>query len=221
MLRPPPTGSTESSYHAYWDVLVTEPISLFSLKFETPVVFDRGSEFSSSKNKRPDKFGMVSRFALWRGEEKGPHTKGDPKQELIEKLNWTYGNLPYLLRYYANASVVTYCALVHDAKRCKTEVVDLITVNLSIAEDRLLALLIDFNISKLVVSLSQAAIMLGVDSDLYEICTDEKSVFVGTSVDKIYKDKSTFEKVHQIYESIKDCPNTEQVQKINKADCRF
>ncbi|KAG0561143.1 hypothetical protein KC19_9G041100 [Ceratodon purpureus] len=37
----------------------------------------------------------------------------------------------------------------------------------------------------------------------------------------IYKDKSTFEKVHQIYESIKDCPNAEQVQKIYKADRRF
>uniref|UniRef100_A0A7I4CX07 Protein kinase domain-containing protein n=1 Tax=Physcomitrium patens TaxID=3218 RepID=A0A7I4CX07_PHYPA len=121
VLRPPATGSTESSYHAYWDCLVTEPISLFSLE---TLVFDRDtSRFSSSENKRPDKLGMVSRLALWRGEEKGPDTEDDPKQELVRKLIWT--------------------------------------------------------------------------------------------------DKRTFEKVYQIYKSIKDCPNAEQVLKINAADRRF
>ncbi|XP_024366593.1 crinkler effector protein 8 isoform X2 [Physcomitrium patens] len=219
VLRPPATGSTESSYHAYWDCLVTEPISLFSLE---TLVFDRDtSRFSSSENKRPDKLGMVSRLALWRGEEKGPDTEDDPKQELVRKLIWTYGNLPYLLCYYANAAIVTYCALVHDAKRCKTEVVDLITVNLSVVEDRLLASLIGFNISKLLMRLSEAGIVLGVESDFYDYRTDGKTVFVGTGVDKIYRDKRTFEKVYQIYKSIKDCPNAEQVLKINAADRRF
>uniref|UniRef100_A0A7I4CTX8 Protein kinase domain-containing protein n=1 Tax=Physcomitrium patens TaxID=3218 RepID=A0A7I4CTX8_PHYPA len=172
VLRPPATGSTESSYHAYWDCLVTEPISLFSLE---TLVFDRDtSRFSSSENKRPDKLGMVSRLALWRGEEKGPDTEDDPKQELVRKLIWT-----------------------------------------------LLASLIGFNISKLLMRLSEAGIVLGVESDFYDYRTDGKTVFVGTGVDKIYRDKRTFEKVYQIYKSIKDCPNAEQVLKINAADRRF
>jgi hypothetical protein len=125
--------------------------------------------------------------------------------------------------YYADAAaaIVTYYALVHDDKRCKTEVVDFITVNLSVVEDRLLASLISFNISKLLMRLSEAGIKLGVESDFYNYRSDGKAVFVGTAVDKIYKDMSTFEKVHQIYESIKDCPNAEQVQKINKDDRKF
>jgi hypothetical protein len=118
----------------------------------------------------------VSRLVLWRGEEEGPNTKGDPKQELVRKLTWTYGNLPYFLGYYANAAVVTYCALVHDAKQYKTEVVDLITINLSIPEDRLLASLIGFNMSKLLMRLSEAGIVLRVESDFYHYCTDRKIV---------------------------------------------
>lgn len=219
VFTPPATGSTESSYIAFWDVLVSQPISLFSLE---TLVFDRDtSKFSSSENKRPDKLGMVSRLALWRGEEKGPDTQGDPKEELVRKLIWTYGNLPYLMCYYANTAIVTYCALVHDAKRCKTQVMDLITVNLSVPEDRLLASLIGFNISKLLLRLSQAGTKLGVESDFYEHRSDGKTVLVGTGVDKIYRDKSTFEKVHQIYKSIKGCPNAEQVEKINNVDRRF
>ena len=164
---------------------------------------------------------MVSRLALWRGEEKGPDTERDPKQELAGKLIWMYGDLPYLLCYYADAAIITYCALVHDAKRCKTQVVDLITVNLVVPEDRLLALLIGFNISKLLSCLSGVGIALGVESDFYNYRSDEKTVLVGTGADKIYRDQSTFEKVRQIYESIKGCPNAEQVQKVNTADHRF
>jgi hypothetical protein len=132
-----------------------------------------------------------------------------------------YGKLPYLLDYYANAAIVTYCALVHDAKRCKTKVVDLITVNLSVLKDKLLASLIGFNINKLLIRLSKTGIVLGIESDFYYYRTYGKTVDVGTGIDKSYKDKNTFEKVHQIYESIKDCPNVEQVEKIYKADRRF
>lgn len=85
----------------------------------------------------------------------------------------------------------------------------------------MLASLIGFNISKLLLRLSEAGIVLGVEFDFYDYRTDRETVLVGTGVDKIYKDKSTFEKVHQIYESIKDCPNAEQVQKINATERRF
>jgi hypothetical protein len=154
VLRLPATGSTESSYHAYWDCLVTKPISLFSLE---TLFFDRGtSESSSSKDKRPDKLGMILGLALWHGEEEGPGTEGDPKQELVRKLIWTYGNLPYLLDYYANAAVVTYCVLVHNARQDKSDVVPLITIDLAVPEDRLLASLIGFNISKVLMRLFEA-----------------------------------------------------------------
>jgi hypothetical protein len=100
-------------------------------------------------------------------------------------------------------------------------VVDLITVNLSVLKDKLLASLIGFNINKLLIRLSKTGIVLGIESDFYYYRTYGKTVDVGTGIDKSYKDKNTFEKVHQIYESIKDCPNVEQVEKIYKADRRF
>nr|PNR42919.1 hypothetical protein PHYPA_017751 [Physcomitrium patens] len=61
----------------------------------------------------------------------------------------------------------------------------------------LLALLIGFNIT---------GIVLEVESNFYDYCIDEKTIFVGIGINKIYKDKRIFEKMYQIYESIKDCP---------------
>lgn len=92
--------------------------------------------------------------------------------------------------------IVIYCVLVYDVKWCKIEVVDLIIVNLFVVEDRLLVLLIGFNISKLLMCLFEVGIVLGVEFDFYDYCIDGKIVFVGIGVDKIYRDKCIFEKVY-------------------------
>lgn len=73
---------------------------------------------------------------------------------------------------------------------------DLIIVNLYIVEDMLLALLIGFNISKLLMYLSKAGIVLEVESNFYDYCIDEKTTFVGIGINKIYKDKRIFEKMY-------------------------
>jgi hypothetical protein len=104
--------------------------------------------------KRPDKvvrFGLQS-LVLWRGEEKGPSTDGDPRDELLWKLEWTYEHLPFVMAYYARATQVTFYALhvVVDAfgksmNMCR----NLIAFDTARAQDQLQLVLACINLAKL------------------------------------------------------------------------
>jgi hypothetical protein len=46
---------------------------------------------------RPDSTVVIDKVAVIRGEEKSSSEKKDPKEELADKLNWTYSPAPYVL----------------------------------------------------------------------------------------------------------------------------
>jgi hypothetical protein len=53
---------------------------------------------ASTGGLRPNVLGILrQQWALWRGEEKSPGSKCDPKLELVSKLLWTCPGLPYIL----------------------------------------------------------------------------------------------------------------------------
>jgi hypothetical protein len=79
-------------------------------------------------------------------------TSDDPKQELVSKLEWTYKHLPFLMAYYARATLVTFCALpvAVDAFGKRTKMCrDLIQFDTSRVEDRLHLVLACINLAKL------------------------------------------------------------------------
>jgi hypothetical protein len=149
---PMPTADIEVSFHHFWDIVIEDPLKFF---FDGSWLAERNNagegSFSGTGPDKVVRFGF-RHLALWRGEEKGPSTSGDPRQELVSKLEWTYNHLPFLLAYCAKATLVTFCALheVFDAFGRPTNMCrDLIQFDTSRAEYRLQLVLACINLAKL------------------------------------------------------------------------
>ncbi|CAK5187623.1 unnamed protein product [Aphanomyces euteiches] len=70
------------------------------------------SRGSSTGFNRPDFIFIVDSVCVFRGEEKAPGFRiENPKQELVTKLDWTYGKVPYLLGYAAVSYHIALCAI--------------------------------------------------------------------------------------------------------------
>lgn len=77
----------------------------------------------------------------------------DPSSSIVEKLLWTYLDLPYILGYYAVGHVVTFCALSRSSSSSsedqKINRTDLYTLDLSSPTERLKALVSCYRIGTL------------------------------------------------------------------------
>lgn len=217
IVAPPiPTADTEDSFHHFWDTMIEEPLRFF---YDGPWLAERNkSGEGSSSGTRPDK---VARFgfnscALWRGEEKGPITSGDPKMELISKLVWSYKHLPFLLAYYARAWLVTICALhqVEDPSggrmiMCR----DLVQFNTSRADDRLELVLACISLAKLLKIMADVCEINGEVSDMPLIRRASGKIIRphGRKVEKTYSNDDLYFIVTAIYEATRLCPNVEHL----------
>ncbi|CAI2198079.1 3584_t:CDS:2, partial [Funneliformis geosporum] len=147
---PPLIGTTENSFHAFWDALIIKPIKIGCPKG----VHNRNTSHHTSTNQfRPDLSYLVFGACLARGEEKVPENHDDPAVELTSKLTWTYGNCPYIFGYYTVATSVTYCYLYFEEENIKRK--DLITCSLDEVEGRIQAFNIGRNIGRLLTLLRQ------------------------------------------------------------------
>lgn len=101
---PTPGGSTEDSFHCFWEEIIRHSLLIFCPKLR----YQRNTKYlTSTGQNRPDVSGLIKKIAVWRGEEKGPDVNTDPQEELKEKLIWNYQGIPYLLAYHAIESRVT------------------------------------------------------------------------------------------------------------------
>ncbi|RIB19827.1 kinase-like domain-containing protein [Gigaspora rosea] len=147
---PPEFGSTEDSFHSFWDALICNPFKIACPSGN----FNRNSNCHiSTKRFRPDYSYVVFDACLTRGEEKGPSDNDDPAVELTSKLTWTYGNCPYIFGYYAQGTAVTYCYLYFEEGQVKRK--DLFTCRLETLEGRIQAFNIGINIGRLLPLLRQ------------------------------------------------------------------
>jgi hypothetical protein len=129
---PAPSSSeylSENLYIHFWDTNICKPLQLV-LPEGSPL--RDSSRHTSTGMKRPDFGYLMDSICVFRGEEKGPSTPGDPKAELTEKLKWIYDPAPYVLGitfqttaslshllttlmihagYYASADRVTFTVL--------------------------------------------------------------------------------------------------------------
>ncbi|CAN6569334.1 unnamed protein product [Malus baccata var. baccata] len=136
------TATSRDSFIPIWDDCINRIVSKFC---SLEMVFIRKPNSSSPteplQDQWPNMTGFVRNFCLWRGEE--AHNLKDvrdinPSSSIVEKLLWTYMDLPYILGYYAIGHVVTFCAL----SRVQDRIIrtDLGTVDLSLPSERLKAL---------------------------------------------------------------------------------
>lgn len=91
VLVPPtiPESSTESTWFALWDAVITNPLIYWEGNIER---HRYTCKLSDTGRKRPDNVPLYHNKALFHGEEKALNTPGNPKDELVSKLDdpWPY-----------------------------------------------------------------------------------------------------------------------------------
>ena len=87
-------SASERSYISGWDLNIRHIIETLERSGHS----DRNtSEHTATRNLRPDYSHTIDEKCVFRGEEKGPQSWEDPKEELGSKLVWVYDPAPYVL----------------------------------------------------------------------------------------------------------------------------
>ncbi|CAK7337147.1 unnamed protein product [Dovyalis caffra] len=135
------TASSRDSFIGLWDDCINRIVSKFCSVQVTIVRKQPSSPMVDTlQDQWPNVTGFVRNFCLWRGEETDRLREGqvDPSSSVVEKLLWTYLDLPYILGYYAVGYLVTFCALCRSQDRIIRT--DLYSLDLSSPVERLKAL---------------------------------------------------------------------------------
>ena len=103
----PDGDGTEASFISFWDDNIRK---IFNVTFAPNKVIRDSNRDTSTARQRPD-FGILKNgICTFRGEEKPSHYSGKhPKDELFEKLVWTYHPAPWILGQYLNATSFASC----------------------------------------------------------------------------------------------------------------
>jgi len=103
ILYPQAKGPTEAACHGYWDSVVNTIPRIFGYETSRDT-----NHRTTTGGDRPDFIVYINNRAVFRGEEKGPSTSGDPKKELTSKLSeWPRG-APYIVGYSAEYNNVEF-----------------------------------------------------------------------------------------------------------------
>ncbi|KAM6556021.1 hypothetical protein CsatB_003040 [Cannabis sativa] len=146
------TSTSRDSFIGLWDDCINRIVSKFcSVDIVTVRKPTNPNSTEVLQDQWPNMTGFVRNFCLWRGEETDQVREGqiDPSNSLVEKLFWTYQDLPYILGYYAVGFLVTFCALSRGANQDRIIRTDLQSLDLSSPSDRLKALIPCYRIASL------------------------------------------------------------------------
>ena len=90
-----PRHGTEDSFHEAWDQNIG---SILGSILPSTIRIRNSNRNTSTALKRPDYGLLVKNHCVFRGEEKGSDSAGNPNDELVNKIErWTYDPLPYIL----------------------------------------------------------------------------------------------------------------------------
>ncbi|KAG8834757.1 hypothetical protein FRC17_007263 [Serendipita sp. 399] len=102
--------------HFSWDLNISEIVT-FILSDSRHI--RNSNKGSSTGSKWPDYGLLIKNHCVFRGEEKGSDPVGNPEQELVTKLIYTYQPLTYILGYSAVATNVKYFAITSPPSRAE------------------------------------------------------------------------------------------------------
>ncbi|EOA14436.1 hypothetical protein CARUB_v10027639mg [Capsella rubella] len=141
--------SSKDSLIPLWDDCVNRMVSKFC---EMVVLRKPDSSFwvENVQDQWPNVMGYIKGFGLWRGEEADKVREGgtDPSSLLVEKILWSYTDLPYILGYHAIGFTVTFCALSLSSQD-RVTCTDLYSFNVSSPSDRIKALVPCYRLASL------------------------------------------------------------------------
>lgn len=112
MNSPPPRNGTEDRYHFTYDLNISKIVEAILPDGEAGRYSNRNT---STKLKRPDYSFLIHNRCIFRGEEKGMLTAGNPARELLDKLtkHWPYNPLTWVLGlssfYYRMTKLSSLC----------------------------------------------------------------------------------------------------------------
>lgn len=92
---PPPLSGTEDSFHSFWDTNIQDILAII---FPDEAWVRNSNQGTSTGLGRPDFVFLIRGVCAFRGEEKPRHYTGStPRDELVDKLYWTYDPAPYII----------------------------------------------------------------------------------------------------------------------------
>jgi hypothetical protein len=101
----PPEDGTEPSFISFWDYNIRR---ILELLVPTGKSIRDSSCHTSTQKSRPDYGFLKNNVCPFRGEEKPPESRDDPKAELSE-FTWTYSPAPYVFGEHNYSPII--CAL--------------------------------------------------------------------------------------------------------------
>ncbi|KAK9291508.1 hypothetical protein L1049_019456 [Liquidambar formosana] len=220
IIRPNPsisvaTGVSRDSFIGLWDDCINRVVSKFCT-LEMVLIRKPSSSTLSAvetlQDQWPNVMGFVKNFCLWRGEETDQLRDGhlDPSSSIIEKLLWTYMDLPYILGYYAVGYMVTFCALSRSQDRVIRT--DLYSLDLSSPAERLKALVPCWRIAGLLALLADRCLNTfnnGNNFKLFQPYNDFERIDMGNgniiettpnTVTRFFSSKRKWAAVKEIYD---------------------
>ncbi|KAH0937867.1 hypothetical protein HID58_005328 [Brassica napus] len=204
-----------------WEDCVNRMVS----KFCEMVVLRKPDSSSCVENVQdqwPNLMGFVKGFGLWRGEEVDKVREGapDPSSLLVEKILWSYNDLPYILGYYAIGLTVTFCSLSrssYDRVTCT----DLYSFDVSSPSDRIKALVPCYRLASLLPLLADQCTAGRLCYNDFEriIHGDFLTEMTPHTVTKYYSSKTKWNVAKGIYDFLDQrVPHAEYLDKASEKD---
>ncbi|KAF9073806.1 hypothetical protein BDP27DRAFT_266718 [Rhodocollybia butyracea] len=94
VLDSPPLSRTEAGYHHCWDDNIRNILQLLIPEGEC---IRHSNYHTETRNSLPDLGYLINKRCVFRGEEKGPTSPGNPALELVRNIVWEYDSAPYIL----------------------------------------------------------------------------------------------------------------------------
>ncbi|KAL2527173.1 Protein kinase superfamily protein [Abeliophyllum distichum] len=216
IMRPNPslsgaTSTCRDSFVGLWDDCINRIISKFC---SIEMVFIRKSSSSLAETVQdqwPNVTGFLRNFCLWRGEETDQLREGhlDPSNSIVDKLLWTYMDLPYILGYYAVGYIVTFCALSRSQDRVIRT--DLYTIDVSTPVERIKAIVPCWRIAGLLPLLADRCFNFMTCGNSYKVVpySDFERIDLGdgnimemtpNTVNRLFSSKRKWAAVKEIYD---------------------
>ncbi|KAL1219828.1 Crinkler effector protein 8 [Cardamine amara subsp. amara] len=213
--------SSKDSLIPLWHDSVNRMVS----KFCEMVILRKPDSSSCVENVQdqwPNVTGFVKGFALWRGEETDKVREGvaDPSSLLVQKILWSYHDLPYILGYHAIGFTVTFCALSRSSQD-RVICTDLYSFDVSSPSDRVKALVPCYRIASLLPLLAdRCTTRLLCYNDFERISHgDYVTEMTPHTVTKYYSSKRKWSGVKGIYDFLgQRVPHAEHLDRASEKD---
>ncbi|TFK19280.1 hypothetical protein FA15DRAFT_726912, partial [Coprinopsis marcescibilis] len=197
----PPDSGTKAAFVSTWDRNIRDIIERCVSSGQT---IRESNRHTSTPRLRPSYGFLINKTCPFRGEEKGPDSTENPREELSRKLTWIYNSTPYVLGYHASGPTISLVALTPPVRLGgNPDIYNLVQTDLRWRRERIQNILRIINLSTLLVPLSRLMEESGAEFMRIQgrTCTIE---FTSSVIIKTYQDLAIVQHLRSVYAILKD-----------------